>query len=70
MTGPADSGAAAGSMGAPLDHQLRNLLAIVIGYANLLQEEMPPDDPRRNDLQEILKAAERAVALLSPEEKR
>lgn len=57
-------------MDATLEHQLRNLLAIVIGYANLLEEEMAPDDRRRADLQEILKAAERAVELLSAEEKR
>ena len=55
------------AMDSTLEHQLRNLLAIVIGYANLLQEEMPPDDSRRADLQEILTAAERAIELLSSE---
>ena len=56
------------AMDSTLEHQLRNLLAIVIGYANLLQEDLPPGDGRRADLQEILTAAERAVELLSHEE--
>ena len=47
-----------------LEHQLRNLLSIVVGYARLLDEEMPPDDPRRADLRELLMAAEQAVELL------
>jgi signal transduction histidine kinase len=48
-----------------LEHQLRNLLSIVIGYAKLMEEGMPPHDRRLEDLREILTAAEQAVALLS-----
>ena len=43
---------------------MKNLLGIVIGYANLLLDETPPDEPRRADLDEIRKAAEGALALL------
>jgi signal transduction histidine kinase len=48
-----------------LDHQMRNLLSIIIGYANLLEEGMPADDARREDLREILRAAQQAIDLLS-----
>lgn len=48
-----------------LEHQLRNLLSIVIGYATLMEEGLPPDDAKRQDLREILTAAEQAVALLA-----
>ena len=48
-----------------LEHQLRNLLSIIIGYAALMDESLPPDDARRQDLREILTAAEQAVALLA-----
>ena len=45
-------------------HDMKNMLGIVIGYANLLLDEMPADDPRRPDVDEIRKAGESAVTLL------
>ena len=47
------------------EHELKNCLAIILGYADLLIEEMPADDPRVEDLSEIHKAASAAVALLN-----
>ena len=46
-------------------HELKNFLAIILGYADLLIEEMPADDPRMEDLSEIHKAASAAVTLLN-----
>jgi signal transduction histidine kinase len=46
-------------------HDLKNQLGIVIGYSELLLGEMDPADPRRPDVDEIHKAAERSIALLS-----
>lgn len=43
-------------------HDMRNFLGIIIGYSNLLLEELPPDDPRRADVDEIRKAGEAALA--------
>jgi signal transduction histidine kinase len=43
-------------------HDMRNLLGIIIGYSNLLLEELPSDDPRRSDVDEIRKAGEAAIA--------
>jgi signal transduction histidine kinase len=48
-----------------LEHQLRNLLSIIIGYANLLEESMPADDLRHADLREIMQAAQQAIDLLA-----
>jgi hypothetical protein len=45
-------------------HDMKNYLGIVLGYSNLLLEELLPDDPRRPDVDEIRKAAEAAVALM------
>ena len=45
-------------------HDMKNYLGIVIGYANLLLEEMPAGDPRRADVDEIRKAGNAALARL------
>ena len=47
------------------EHTLKNHLAIILGYAELLVQEAADDDPRRGDFVEIRKAAEAAVRLLS-----
>ena len=45
-------------------HDMRNMLGVILGYANLLLDEMPSDDPRRSDVDEIRRAGESALALL------
>jgi signal transduction histidine kinase len=45
-------------------HDMKNMLGIVIGYSNLLLDDMPADDPKRGDVEEIRKAGEAALALL------
>ena len=45
-------------------HDMKNYLGIIIGYANLLLDEMDDDDPRAADLEEIRKAGEAALALV------
>lgn len=47
------------------EHSLKNYIAIILGYADLVLEEMSPDDPRLADIREIHKAATAAVALLN-----
>ena len=46
-------------------HDMKNLLGIIIGYSNLLLDEMPPDDPKRSDLDEIRNAGDSAIVLLN-----
>ena len=43
---------------------MKNMLGIIIGYSTLLLDEMPADDPKRADVDEIRKAGDAAVALL------
>jgi hypothetical protein len=46
-------------------HDMKNLMGIVIGYSNLLLDELPPEDARRTDVEEIRKAGEQGIVLLN-----
>lgn len=46
-------------------HDMKNMLGIIIGYSNLLLDEIPADDPKRADIDEIRKAGDTALALLN-----
>jgi hypothetical protein len=48
----------------PLLHQLKNHLSIVIGFCDLLLGDLPQDDPKRVDIQEMRKAGQAALDLL------
>jgi hypothetical protein len=39
------------------EHAIKNHLAIIIGFCELVLNETPPGDSRHADLQEILRAA-------------
>ena len=41
-------------------HDLNNQLAVILNYANFVLEDTPANDPRREDLVEIQRAAKRA----------
>ena len=41
-------------------HDLNNQLAVILNYANFVVEDTAADDPRREDLLEIQRAARRA----------
>ena len=45
-------------------HDMKNYLGIIIGYSTLLLDELPPEDPRRTDIEEIRNAGEAAAALV------
>ncbi len=49
---------------APLLHQFKNHLAIIVGFCDLLLHEVPPTDPKHADIQEMRKSAEAAMALI------
>jgi hypothetical protein len=46
-------------------HDFKNQLAIIRGFAEILVAEATPGDPRRADLEEIHKAAVKALELLA-----
>jgi hypothetical protein len=58
MTAPEDV------VDSPLLHQLKNHLSIVLGFCDLLLEDMAQDDPKRFDIQEMRKAGQAALDLL------
>lgn len=48
-----------------VEHALRNHLAIILGYTELLLQETPPDAANRAAFEEILKAARSALVLVT-----
>jgi nitrogen-specific signal transduction histidine kinase/CheY-like chemotaxis protein len=54
---------AIGRLAGGVAHDFNNLLMAIRGYAELLVQELGEGDDRRNDAEEILKAADRAAGL-------
>ncbi|MCX6546176.1 MAG: ATP-binding protein [Acidobacteria bacterium] len=54
---------ALGRLAGGIAHDFNNLLSSILGYAELLSEQIAAGDPRLDDVKEIRKAGERAAAL-------
>jgi PAS domain S-box-containing protein len=54
---------AVGQLAGGVAHDFNNLLTAILGYTDMVREDLPPDDPRRADLDEVRRAADRAAAL-------
>jgi PAS domain S-box-containing protein len=54
---------ALGQLAGGVAHDFNNVIAAITGYAQLLHWDLADDDPRRHDLDEILKAGERATSI-------
>ncbi|HKB13444.1 MAG TPA: response regulator [Vicinamibacterales bacterium] len=54
---------AVGQLAGGIAHDFNNLLTAILGYCNLMRDDMPPEDPLRADLDEIHAAGERAASL-------
>jgi PAS domain S-box-containing protein len=52
-----------GRLAGGVAHDFNNLLTAIIGYANFVKDKLLPLDPKREDIKQILNAAERAVML-------
>ena len=44
-------------------HDFNNMLSIIIGFGEMVQEKLSPNDPLRQDMQEILTAAQKSADL-------
>ncbi|MBN1504385.1 MAG: MEDS domain-containing protein [Candidatus Eisenbacteria bacterium] len=56
---------AVGKVAGGVAHDFRNLVTAIMQSAELLEEEFPPGDQRREDAQKILSAADRAAQLVT-----
>lgn len=54
---------AIGVLAGGIAHDFNNLLSVIISCTAIILEEMKPDDPLRDDIQEIARAGERAALL-------
>jgi signal transduction histidine kinase/response regulator RpfG family c-di-GMP phosphodiesterase len=54
---------AIGQLAGGVAHDFNNLLAVIMGYGELLLGDLPSEDPKSNDIGEMLAAAKRGVAL-------
>jgi PAS domain S-box-containing protein len=54
---------AVGRLSGGVAHDFNNLLAVIIGYAEFLQEQLDPENTLRGGVDEILKAGKRAASL-------
>jgi len=54
---------AVGQLAGGVAHDFNNLLTAILGYSTFVIETFGPDDPRRADMDEVIKAGQRAAAL-------
>lgn len=54
---------AVGRLAGGIAHDFNNILSAVLGYSNLVLEDLPEDDPRRPDIEEVRDAGTRGAAL-------
>jgi two-component system, cell cycle sensor histidine kinase and response regulator CckA len=54
---------AVGRLAGGIAHDFNNFLTAITGYSDLLHSQMDADDPRINEVKEIMKAADRSSAL-------
>lgn len=54
---------AVGRLAGGISHDFNNLLTVILGYSDITLRQLTPDHPLRRNLDEIVRASERAAAL-------
>ncbi|HTQ04831.1 MAG TPA: response regulator [Polyangiaceae bacterium] len=54
---------AIGQLAGGVAHDFNNVLSVILGYGEILLEELPKDDPKHGDISVMVGAAQRAAAL-------
>lgn len=50
-----------GQLAGGVAHDYNNMLGVITGYSELVMEKLPPEDPLRKDMKEIIEAARRSA---------
>ncbi|HEV8427594.1 MAG TPA: ATP-binding protein [Pyrinomonadaceae bacterium] len=54
---------AVGRLAGGISHDFNNLLTVILGYSDITKRNLPEADPLRRNVEEIIKASERAASL-------
>ena len=54
---------AVGRLAGGVAHDFNNILSVILSFSDFLLDDMPADDKKRDDVEEIIKAGKRAAAL-------
>ncbi len=54
---------AIGQLTGGVAHDFNNILGVILSFAGFVRDDLPDDDPRQEDIVEVLRAADKAVAL-------
>jgi two-component system cell cycle sensor histidine kinase/response regulator CckA len=54
---------AVGRLAGGIAHDFNNVLSVILSYGELMRAELMPDDPMRDDVDEVIKAGKRAADL-------
>ena len=63
MSGEKEPGRAGRVLDADTEHTVKNHLAVILGFSELLLAETPPEDSRHEDLKEIHHAARELMVI-------